>query len=92
MPACSRWPPDSAGGAATGLPPARSRSCRSRSALAAGVVYVGWAAFQSGRGQPGWVMPLTGSLEPVQGMPFSELLSLSFTGLQIGSSYFLQPP
>jgi hypothetical protein len=59
--------------------------------LAAAVVYVGWTAFQSGRGQPGWVMPLTGSLSPVQGVPFSELLSTSFTGLQIGSSYFLQP-
>jgi hypothetical protein len=59
--------------------------------LAAGVVYVGWTAFQSGRGQPGWVMPLTGSQDPVQGLPFAELLSSSFKGLQIGSNYFLQP-
>ena len=59
--------------------------------LAAGVVFVGWAAFQSGRGQPGWVMPLTGSQRPVQGMPFAELLSTSFTGLEIVTSYFLQP-
>lgn len=59
--------------------------------LAATAVYVGWTAFQSGRGQPGWVMPLTGSQDPVQGMPFAELLSSSFTGLRVGSAYFLPP-
>lgn len=54
------------------------------------VVYKGWAAFQSGRGLANWVNPVAGTSDrATQGLPFDELLSTSFTGLNFVANYFL---
>jgi uncharacterized membrane protein YccF (DUF307 family) len=56
------------------------------------VVYEGWSAFQGLRGQENWVSPIAGLTDRViVGAPFDELLSTSFTGLQLITSYSLQP-
>lgn len=54
------------------------------------VVYKGWSWYQSGRGLAHWVNPVSGvSDRPTQGLPFNELLSTSFTGLNFVASYYL---
>lgn len=59
-------------------------------AIAFIVVYKGWAIFQSGRGLAHWVSPIAGvSDRPIRGLPFDELLSTSFAGLNFVSSYYL---
>lgn len=55
-------------------------------------VYGGWMAFQSGRGLPGWTSPVAGvSDRPVHGLPFNELLSTSFSGFPLTSTFYLPP-
>lgn len=54
------------------------------------VVYFGWAAFQRGRGVPGWVNPVKGiNTRPIEGGPFAEWLSTLLRGFNLAqSAYF----
>jgi hypothetical protein len=55
-------------------------------------VFKGWALFQSGRGQDGWVNPVLGtSGRPIGGNPINELLSTTFTGFPLVNGYYLPP-
>lgn len=55
------------------------------------LTYLAWSLFQSGRGVEGWVNPVAHvSGRPVRGLPFDELLSTSFSGFGLTSSYYLQ--
>jgi len=59
---------------------------------ATAIVYVGWTAFQSGRGLAGWKSPIAGiSDRPVVGSPVDEIFSTSFTGLQLINDFYLPP-
>jgi len=59
---------------------------------ATAIVYVGWTAFQSGRGLVGWKSPIQGhSDHPVVGSPVDEIFSTSFTGLQLINDFYLPP-
>lgn len=56
------------------------------------VVFLGWQAFQSGRGPADWVSPIQGlSARPVSGLPFDELISTAFSGFQLTAGYYLTP-
>ena len=60
--------------------------------VAVGIVYVGWAAFQSHRGDPNWVNPIAGvSTAPVRGLPFDELFGTAFSGFNLLASGYLPP-
>ena len=57
---------------------------------ATAIVYVGWAAFQAGRGVAGWKSPIQGiSDRPIVGSPVDDLFSTSLTGLQMISDFFV---
>jgi hypothetical protein len=56
------------------------------------VVFLGWTALQGLRGQDGWVNPLSHIAgRELHGLPVDELLGTSFSGLQLVTSYYLQP-
>jgi len=58
---------------------------------ATGIVYVGWSAFQSTRGNPGWTNPVEGiNTEPVVGTPFGEWLPTLFSTFGIAQTFWLQ--
>lgn len=57
------------------------------------VPYVAWQAWQGGRGDPGWQNPLVGlNTRDVLGLPGSEWVETIFTGFDLASDYYLQPP
>jgi hypothetical protein len=56
------------------------------------VVYAGWLAFQSVRGEPGWVSPVLGVHgKPLTGAPFDEWLPAMVQGLSLATPYTLAP-
>ena len=56
------------------------------------VVYLGWQAFQSGRGPADWVSPIQDvSAVKAVGLPFDELFSAMFSGFQLTAGYYLTP-
>ncbi|WP_062377587.1 glycosyltransferase family 39 protein [Demequina pelophila] len=55
--------------------------------------YLAWSAFQSGHGDPHWVNPLVGlNTRDVVGLPGSEWMETLFSGLELASDYYVQPP
>jgi len=61
--------------------------------LAVVVPYVLWQAAQGGRGDPYWTNPLVGlNTRDVEGLPGSEWLETAFSGINLASEYYLQPP
>lgn len=62
-------------------------------ALAILVPYGLWQAWQGTRGDPGWQNPLVGlNTRDVLGLPGSEWIETAFSGLNLASEYYLQPP
>jgi hypothetical protein len=62
-------------------------------ALAVLVPYGLWQLFQGGRGDPYWTNPLVGlNTRDVTGLPGSEWLETAFSGINLASEYYLQPP
>lgn len=61
--------------------------------LAVLVPYGLWQAFQGGRGDPYWTNPLVGlNTRDVEGLPGSEWIETAFSGINLASEYYLQPP
>jgi len=57
------------------------------------VPYAIWQVFQGGRGDPYWTNPLVGlNTRDVSGLPGSEWLETAFSGINLASEYYLQPP
>lgn len=57
------------------------------------VPYLIWQALQGGRGDPYWTNPLVGlNTRDVEGLPGSEWLETAFSGINLASEYYLQPP
>lgn len=57
------------------------------------VPYMLWQLFQGGRGDPYWTNPLVGlNTRDVSGLPGSEWLETAFSGINLASEYYLQPP
>ncbi|MGC4173757.1 ArnT family glycosyltransferase [Demequina sp.] len=57
------------------------------------VPYGLWQLFQGGRGDPYWTNPLVGlNTRDVEGLPGSEWLETAFSGINLASEYYLQPP
>ena len=57
------------------------------------VPYGLWQLFQGGRGDPYWTNPLVGlNTRDVTGLPGSEWLETAFSGINLASEYYLQPP
>ena len=57
------------------------------------VPYGIWQLFQGGRGDPYWTNPLVGlNTRDVTGLPGSEWLETAFSGINLASEYYLQPP
>jgi len=57
------------------------------------VPYLIWQVFQGGRGDPYWTNPLVGlNTRDVSGLPGSEWLETAFSGINLASEYYLQPP
>lgn len=56
------------------------------------VVYIGWTVFQAHRGDPNYASPIAGiSDRPIDGLPFDELLSTSFSNLSLLSTGYVSP-
>jgi hypothetical protein len=57
------------------------------------IPYAIWQVFQGGRGDPYWTNPLVGlNTRDVSGLPGSEWLETAFSGINLASDYYLQPP
>jgi hypothetical protein len=56
------------------------------------VVFLGWDAFQSRRGDPNWVNPLAADAVPLTGSPVGDFISNLFGTFQhLTTNYYLQP-
>lgn len=57
------------------------------------VPYFIWEAFQAPRGNPWWINPLVGiNTRDVKGLPGSEWIETLFSGFNLASDYYMQPP